>query len=97
MQDKRIPTVHCSGPAKSSSQDGRELKASLYDNHPWYYSHYDDGDLQMSVCACVCLCVRACCACTCVCVCVYICEHLSPPENTTIVVTVARTDPRSTE
>lgn len=23
MQDKQIPTVHCSGPAKSSSQDGR--------------------------------------------------------------------------
>lgn len=53
MQDKRIPTVHCSGPAKSSSQDSRELKASLYDNHPWYYSHYDDDDLQMSLSPCV--------------------------------------------
>lgn len=56
MQDKRIPTVHCSGPAKSSSQDGRELKGSLYDNHPWYYSHYDDDDLQMSECVCVYVC-----------------------------------------
>lgn len=69
MQDKRIPTVHCSGPAKSSSQDCRELKASLYDNHPWYYSHYDDGDLQMSLSVClrvsVCVCVGVCaCACT---------------------------------
>lgn len=33
---------------------GGELKASLYDNHPWYYSHYDDSDLQMSPCASVC-------------------------------------------
>lgn len=67
MQDKRIPTVHCSGPAKSSSQDGRELKASLYDNHPWYYSHYDDDDLQMSLSLCVCVRVCVCvsvCACT---------------------------------
>lgn len=88
MQDKRIPTVHCSGPAKSSSQDSRELKASLYDNHPWYYSHYDDDDLQMSLSPCVRMSV---------CVCMYICEHLSPPERTTIVVTVAWTDPCSSE
>lgn len=32
-----------------------KLKASLYDNHPSYYSHYDDGDLQMSLSVCVCL------------------------------------------
>lgn len=74
MQDKRIPTVHCSRPAKSSSQDGRELKASLYDNHPWYYSHYDDGDLQMSLC----MCVRVC-ACACTHVCVWAHVHLWAP------------------
>lgn len=95
MQDKQIPTVHCSGPAKSSSQDGRELKASLYDNHPWYYSHYDDDDdLQMSLSLCVH--ARACMR-VCLCVSMYICEHLSPPVCDTIVATAARADPRSSE
>lgn len=92
MQDKRIPTVHCSGPAKSSSQDGWELKASLYDNHPWYYSHYDDDDLQMSLSLSL-----SCSLYMSVCVCVCIYEHLSPPECATIEVTVAQSDPCSGE
>lgn len=66
MQDKQIPTVHCSGQPNHLPKTAGELKASLYDNHPWYYSHNDDdGDLQMSlslcvrVCACVCACASA--------------------------------------
>lgn len=57
--------------SESSSQDRRELKASLYDNHSGYYSHYDDDDLQMSLSGTVvvCACGRF--------VCTNICEHLS--------------------
>lgn len=62
MQDKQIPTVHCSGQPNHLPKTAGELKASLYDNHPWYYSHNDDGDLQMSLSLCVQVCV-----CECVC------------------------------
>lgn len=40
---------------ESSSQDSRELKASLYDNHPWCYSHSDDEDLRTPPPVCVCV------------------------------------------
>lgn len=63
----RFPQFIVRGQPNHLPKTAGKLKASLYDNHPWYYSHNDDGDLQMSLS----LCVR-------VCVCVCICNSILP-------------------